>query len=80
MFAASSSRGKYWREAFQVFDDRPFEGVGAGAFASARLRHRTDASVTRHAHGWIPQIAADLGILGLLVTTARSASPGCWRR
>jgi hypothetical protein len=70
VFAASSSRGKYWREAFRVFDDRTFEGVGAGAFAVARLRHRTDASVTRHAHGWIPQTAADLGMLGLLVTTA----------
>jgi hypothetical protein len=70
VFAASSSRGKYWREADHVFDDRTFEGAGAGAFALARLRHRTDASVTRHAHGWIPQTAADLGILGLLVTTA----------
>jgi O-Antigen ligase/Tetratricopeptide repeat len=70
VFAASSSRGKYWREAFHVFADRPFEGVGAGGFAYGRLRYRTDASVTRHAHGWIPQTAADLGILGLLVTTA----------
>jgi len=70
VFAASSSRGKYWREAFRVFGDRTFEGVGAGGFAVGRLRHRTDASVTRHAHGWIPQTAADLGILGLLVTTA----------
>src|SRR5215212_8416607 len=51
VFAASSSRGKYWREAFRVFDARPLEGVGAGAFAVARLRHRTDVSVTRHAHG-----------------------------
>jgi hypothetical protein len=69
VFAASSSRGKYWREAFKVFDDRPFEGVGAGGFAVGRLRHRTDASVTRHAHGWIPQTAADLGIIGLVLTT-----------
>ena len=69
VFAASSSRGKYWREAFRVFGDRTIEGVGAGAFAVGRLRHRTDASVTRHAHGWIPQTAADLGIIGLLVTT-----------
>ncbi|HET8819916.1 MAG TPA: tetratricopeptide repeat protein [Thermoleophilaceae bacterium] len=69
VFAASSSRGKYWREAFHVFDDRPLEGVGAGAFAIGRLRHRTDASVTRHAHGWIPQTMADLGLLGLGVTT-----------
>ena len=68
VFAASSSRGKYWREAFRVFDDRPFEGVGAGAFEKARLRHRTDASVTQHAHGWIPQTMADLGLIGLTVT------------
>ena len=69
VFAASSSRGKYWREAFRVFDDRPLEGVGAGAFEKARLRHRTDASVTQHAHGWIPQTMADLGLVGLAVTT-----------
>ena len=69
VFAASSSRGKYWREAFHVFDARPFEGVGAGAFEKARLRYRTDASVTQHAHGWIPQTMADLGLLGLVVTT-----------
>ena len=69
VFAASSSRGKYWREAFHVFDDRPFEGVGAGAFEKARLRHRTDSSVTQHAHGWLPQTMADLGVLGLVVTT-----------
>ena len=70
VFAASSSRGKYWREAFHVFGAKTFQGGGSGAFAVARLRYRTDASVTRHAHGWIPQTAADLGIVGLVVTTA----------
>ena len=74
VFAASSSRGKYWREAFHVFGARTFKGVGAGDFAVARLRYRTDSSVTRHAHGWIPQTAADLGILGLIVTTALGAA------
>jgi O-Antigen ligase len=69
VFAASSSRGKYWREAVRVFDARPFAGVGAGAFAVGRLRHRTDASVTRHAHGWIAQTMADFGVVGLAVTT-----------
>jgi O-antigen ligase/polysaccharide polymerase Wzy-like membrane protein len=69
VFAASSTRGKYWREAFRVFDDRPIAGVGAGAFEKARLRHRTDASVTQHAHGWIPQTMADLGLIGLAITT-----------
>jgi len=69
VFAASSSRGKYWREAFRVFKDRPLEGVGAGAFEKARLRHRTDQSVTQHAHGWIPQTMADFGLIGLAITT-----------
>jgi hypothetical protein len=66
--AVSSTRGKYWREAGRVFDDRPAVGVGAGNFEIARLRHRTDPSTTRHAHGFGPQTLADLGIVGILVT------------
>jgi MFS family permease len=69
VFASSSTRGKYWREADRVFDDRPAVGVGAGAYAVARLRHRTDGAVTRHAHGFVPQTLADLGIVGVVVTT-----------
>jgi O-Antigen ligase/Tetratricopeptide repeat len=69
VFASSSTRGKYWREAGRVFDDRPAVGVGAGAFAVARLRHRTDGAVTKHAHGFVPQTLADLGIVGVGLTT-----------
>jgi hypothetical protein len=68
--AASSTRGKYWREAGRVFEDRPAVGLGAGNFQTTRLRHRTDASVTRHAHGYVPQTLADLGIVGVTLTTA----------
>jgi hypothetical protein len=68
--AASSTRGKYWREAGRVFDDRPAVGLGAGNFEAARLRHRSDASATRHAHGFVPQTLADLGVLGVVLTTA----------
>ena len=67
--AASSTRGKYWREAGRVFADRRAVGTGAGTFAIGRLRHRTDASVTRHAHGFVPQTLADLGIVGVALTT-----------
>jgi hypothetical protein len=66
---ASSTRGKYWREAGRVFEDRPVIGLGAGNFQTARLRHRNDASVTRHAHGFVPQTLADLGIVGIAITT-----------
>jgi hypothetical protein len=68
--AASSTRGKYWREAGRVFADRRAAGFGAGNFATARLRYRKDASVTRHAHGFVPQTLADLGIVGVALTTA----------
>src|SRR5918996_1514544 len=68
--AASSTRGKYWREAGRVFADRRAVGTGAGTFAAARLRHRTDPSMTRHAHGFVPQTLADLGIVGVALTTA----------
>jgi len=68
--AASSTRGKYWREAGRVFEDRPWAGTGAGTFATARLRHRTDAGVTRHAHGYVAQTLADLGVIGVALTTA----------
>jgi hypothetical protein len=67
---ASSTRGKYWREAGKIFADRRAVGFGAGNFAVARLRYRTDATVTRHAHGFVPQTLADLGIIGVALTTA----------
>ena len=72
--ATASSRGKYWREAGDVHDVRPAVGVGAGNFASARLRFRTDDSVSRHAHGFVPQTLADLGYVGLLVSLALLAA------
>ena len=68
--ATGSSRGKYWREAGDVYGVRPSLGVGAGNFASVRLRFRTDVAVSRHAHGFVPQTLADLGIVGLIITTA----------
>jgi O-Antigen ligase len=68
--AASSTRGKYWAEAGRVFADRRSVGTGAGTFATARLRHRNDPSVTRHAHGFVPQTLADLGLVGVALSTA----------
>ena len=66
--AAASTRGKYWREARLVFEARPSVGTGAGTFRVARLRYRTDTSVTGHAHGYVSQTLADLGLVGLGVS------------
>lgn len=72
--AASNSRSSFWREAAKVFKAREGLGTGAGTFAISRLRYRKSEQVSRHAHGWIPQTMADLGILGLGVSLALLAA------
>jgi hypothetical protein len=67
LIRASSTRGRYWRQAGRVFADVPVTGTGAGTFGISRLRYRKDQLVAQHAHGFIAQTAADLGVLGLLV-------------
>ncbi|MGI8631488.1 MAG: tetratricopeptide repeat protein [Solirubrobacterales bacterium] len=66
--SASSIRGSYWRDGFQIFQQHEAIGAGAGSFDTARLRFR-DADVrARHAHGWVPQTMAELGLLGLEIS------------
>jgi hypothetical protein len=72
--AASSTRGKYWREAGKVFRDRPAVGTGAGTFGLSRLRYRADEFVSRHAHGYVAQTLADTGLIGLGATLALLAA------
>jgi hypothetical protein len=66
--AVGSVRARYWDQAFKIVDDEPVLGVGAGGYATARPRYRTDDLAVRHAHGWLPQTVADLGLLGLAVS------------
>ncbi|MEA2404627.1 MAG: hypothetical protein QOE08_1274, partial [Thermoleophilaceae bacterium] len=63
--SASSSRALYWKQARQVFRHNR-AGTGAGTFGISRLRYRSDQLVSRQAHGFIPQTAADMGIPGLI--------------
>jgi hypothetical protein len=63
---ASSTRGRYWSQARKVFEENTEAGAGAGTFQVTRLRHRRDQLVTRHAHGFVHQTMADLGIAGLV--------------
>jgi tetratricopeptide (TPR) repeat protein len=72
--ATGSSRGRYWRQAGHVFADRRVAGTGAGTFGIARLRYRKDDLVSLHAHGFIPQTLADLGLVGLAATLALLAA------
>ena len=75
LIRASSTRGRYWRQAGHVFSDLPVTGTGAGTFGIARLHYRKDQLVAQHAHGFLAQTAADMGTLGLLVILAFA---GAW--
>jgi hypothetical protein len=73
--AVASVRARYWKEALQVFDAHPLVGAGAEGYATAHLRYETQTLNVRHAHGFIVQTLADLGLAGLLVALALLA---CW--
>lgn len=68
--AVASVRARYWKEALQVFEAHPLLGSGAEGYATAHLRYRTETLSVRHAHGFIVQTLADLGLLGLLIALA----------
>jgi O-antigen ligase len=65
--AVASVRARYWDEALHVFRAHPALGAGAGGYEVARLRYRTTPLPVKHAHGFIVQTLADLGIVGLVL-------------
>jgi O-antigen ligase len=65
-----SKRGAYWGEAYRIWERTPVEGAGAGAYATARKRYRKETIDVRHAHGYVPQTAADLGAVGIALSLA----------
>ncbi|MFI4991761.1 MAG: O-antigen ligase family protein [Solirubrobacterales bacterium] len=68
--AVGSVRARYWNEALKVFQAHPVLGAGAEGYATARLRYRTETLNVRHAHGYVVQTLADLGLVGLGLTLA----------
>jgi O-antigen ligase/polysaccharide polymerase Wzy-like membrane protein len=68
--AVGSVRALYWNQALKIFQARPLVGAGAGGYATARPQFRDDTLDVRHAHGYVVQTLADLGITGLLVSFA----------
>jgi Tfp pilus assembly protein PilF len=68
--AVASERARYWKEALQVFDAHPALGAGAEGYATAHLRYETQTLEVRHAHSFVLQTLADLGLVGLLIALA----------
>ena len=65
--AVSSVRAQYWKQALEVFKADPALGVGSEGYATARLRYSSQTLDVRHAHGFVVQTLADLGLVGLLL-------------
>jgi hypothetical protein len=65
--AVASVRARYWKEALQVFDAHPVLGAGASSYQTARQRFRAETLEVRHAHGFVVQTLADLGLVGLVL-------------
>lgn len=61
----NSLRGRYWSDSYKIFADHAFHGTGGDTFGVARLAYRKDLLYAAHAHGMVPQVAGDLGLLGL---------------
>jgi hypothetical protein len=83
--AIGSVRARYWNDALKIAQAHPVIGVGAGGYPTARTRVRTDTLDVQHAHGYVVQTLADLGIVGMAISlllcfawvraAARSAEP-----
>jgi O-antigen ligase len=71
--AIGSVRARYWNEALKMWKGHPMKGVGGGGYATLRPRYRQDDLDVRHAHGYVVQTLADLGLAGMLISVALAA-------
>jgi hypothetical protein len=64
--SVSSNRYEYWRVGLRAFGRHPIEGLGAGGFRVFWLRERSIPDTVREVHSLELEMAAELGIVGLL--------------
>jgi hypothetical protein len=62
----SSNRYEYWRVGLESFADHPLGGLGAGGFRVEWLRERSLPEAVRDAHSLEVEVAAELGLVGLI--------------
>jgi hypothetical protein len=63
-------RARYWDNGFSIWRKAPWLGVGADGYATARKPIQPDRLRVRHAHGYVPQTLADLGLIGMGISVA----------
>jgi O-Antigen ligase len=64
--SVTSNRYEYWRVALGAFADHPLIGTGSGGFRVVWLQERPIPEAVRDAHSLEFEVAAELGLVGLL--------------
>ena len=64
--SVSSNRYEYWRVALDAFRDDPVSGTGSGGFRVVWLQERPIRETVRDPHSLEFEVAAELGLLGLV--------------
>ena len=62
----TSNRYEYWRVALGAFRDDPLTGAGSGGFRVVWLQERPIRETVRDTHSLEFEVAAELGLVGLL--------------
>jgi tetratricopeptide (TPR) repeat protein len=64
----ANSRSAYWHEGLTVGGHALVAGVGADGFGTAQTRYTDDTLPAGHAHSYLIQTFADLGLIGLALS------------
>jgi hypothetical protein len=70
LVALANSRPSYWHEGLTVGEHAVLAGVGADGFGTAQTRYTDDTLPAGHAHSYVIQIFADLGLIGVGLSLA----------
>ena len=73
LLSADSNRWDFWRVAAGDLASRPLNGFGAGSFGPTYLRDGRSSEMPAQAHGQLQELAATLGLPGLLLACAVGA-------
>jgi hypothetical protein len=70
LLTLSNNRTRYWGEGLTVGEHHLALGAGAGGFAVAHERYTKSQFPISHAHNYLIETFADLGLLGVLISLA----------
>ena len=71
LLSVESNRWDFWKVAARDLSARPLTGYGAGSFGPTYLRKGHSSEMPAQAHGQLQELAATLGLPGLLLGQRR---------